>query len=293
MTPLKSLTLRKEDEAFIKDHLDYYEDLNFFIFYDNKNEASVSYVSQIEKFWDRMGIKNRITKVPYCPKAAAIKILEEIAATEAEEQDLLENENIEEEDLSRFAVLFVNPIPKKYVDDFTPYVESNANDPDFAGMWERGCFYSGDDDYLPATPRSVLKLITSAGVDLTGKKALVIGRSKAVGLPVALGLLHKNMQVTLVHSKITPEDIKKAASQSDVIVLASGVRGLVDKDSLKPGQIIIDCGYHSDGMGDLGFVPDEKMPGFYTPGVGGVGPLTVAELLVNCWLIHADTDQED
>lgn len=293
MTPLKSKTLRLEGEKWIKEHADFFNDLNFFIFLDNKNPASVSYANQISKCLAKCGCDTPFL-VPYSPATKALKILEEIDQAEAEEDEecfeQLDKEGyvVPADERTHYAVLFITPFPKSVSAKIAGRMAFNHNDPDFSGTYARGLLYSGDMDLLPATPKSVLALLQSTGVELKGKKALVVGRSKTVGLPIALGLLNQNMEVTVVHSKVAKEDIQKTAKESDVIVLAAGVRGLVAPECLHDNQIIIDCGWHEDGMGDLGFVPAENIKGFYTPGIGGVGPLTVIQILKNCYYLNSE-----
>jgi methylenetetrahydrofolate dehydrogenase (NADP+)/methenyltetrahydrofolate cyclohydrolase len=87
-----------------------------------------------------------------------------------------------------------------------------------------------------------------------------------------------------VHSKIPRETIGKLASESDIVILASGQRGLVLPEEIRSHQVIIDCGYQDDGKGDLGFVPDCAA---YTPVPGGVGPVTIACLVENALRLHS------
>ena len=158
-------------------------------------------------------------------------------------------------------------------------------DPDCSSSLRKAQIYDGDPKaFLPATARAVMTLIDSTGINLTGRRALVVGRSPSVGLPVFHALMRRDCFASLAHSKVSIEDIRYRARESDVIVMASGVRGLISLDDLRSGQIIVDCGYSSaDGMGDLGFVPPTEMPGFYTPVPGGVGPLTAISMFLNAY----------
>lgn len=160
-----------------------------------------------------------------------------------------------------------------------------CRDPDCSSSRRKARIYSGDRDaFIPATARSVMALIESTGIGLKGKSALVIGRSPSVGFPVFNALMRRDCFVSLAHSKVSAQDIGRRARESDILVLASGVRGLVGMEDIRPGQVIVDCGYSaSDGKGDLGFVPDESIPGWYTPVPGGVGPLTAVSLFLNAY----------
>jgi len=145
-----------------------------------------------------------------------------------------------------------------------------------------GKLAKGDLRYLSGTSRAVKELLDFYQIDVGSKKALVVGRSVSVGLPIALLLLKKNAYVTTVHSKTDIRDIREEAKRSDVIVLASGKRGLIRKEDLSPSSLLIDCGYQEDGGGDLGFVPEENV---YTPVPGGVGPVTVSALIENAFFL--------
>lgn len=133
------------------------------------------------------------------------------------------------------------------------------------------------------TPLGIMQLIKSTGVDLTGKHAVVVGRSNEVGKPVALMLLQKNATVTICHSKT--EDLASVTRQADVLVVAVGKKHLINGDMVKEGAIVIDVGINrnEDGKlcGDVDF--DSVLPkaGFITPVPGGVGPMTIAMLMAN------------
>jgi len=126
-------------------------------------------------------------------------------------------------------------------------------------------------------------LIKETGIELSGKKAVVIGRSNMVGKPVALLLLQENATVTICHSRT--KDLKKELIDADIIVAAVGVRNLVQKDMVKKGAIVIDVGTNrsEDGKlcGDVNFEEVLEVAGFITPVPGGVGPMTIAMLLTN------------
>lgn len=153
--------------------------------------------------------------------------------------------------------------PKKDVDMLTTY--------------SAGKLFRGDLDYLPATAQAVRILLESYGVKLDGKKALVIGRSSSVGAPIFWYLSRANATVTLAHSHSPLSEIRKIAGESDVIVLAAGVK-LLNPEDIKDGAVVIDCGYDKNGCGDL---PFEPVNADFTPVPGGVGPLTTIALIKN------------
>lgn len=155
-------------------------------------------------------------------------------------------------------------------------------DADMLTTFSRGKLIQGDSDYLPATARSAIILLKSLNIDLVGKRAVVIGRSISVGYPIFLSLVKMNLTATLIHSKTTKKDIESLVKEADVLVLATGQK-VVKKEDIKDGSIIIDCGYNSEGLGDLRFIPNNAT---YTPVPGGVGPLTIVSLVQNALLLY-------
>lgn len=143
-----------------------------------------------------------------------------------------------------------------------------------------GRVVKGNLKYLSGTSASVKNIVDYYQIPVKGKRVLIVGRSLSVGLPISQFLLQYHGLISIVHTRITKEDIKLQAKNSDIIVLAAGTRGLISEDDISPDATIIDCGYQEDGGGDLGFVPKCKA---YTPVPGGVGPLTISCLIENCF----------
>lgn len=158
--------------------------------------------------------------------------------------------------------------PSKDVDGFHPI--------------NRGRLLTGEDCLEPCTPKGIIHLIKSTGVDITGKHAVVIGRSNNVGKPAALMLLRNNATVTVAHTRTL--DLPSVASTADILVVAAGRSHLVDETFIKEGAIVIDVGISRvDGRisGDVDFEKVKERAGFITPVPGGVGPMTVATLMEN------------
>ena len=160
--------------------------------------------------------------------------------------------------------------PKKDVDGFSPY--------------NIGLLASKEDGaVVAATPKGILRLLKSTGVDLCGKHAVVIGRSNIVGRPVSLLLLNNDCTVTITHSKTV--GLAEIVRQADIVVAACGCPKMVKKDWVKPEAIIIDVGINrlEDGKlcGDVDFEEVKEVASYITPVPGGVGPMTVAMLLEN------------
>ena len=158
----------------------------------------------------------------------------------------------------------------KDVDGFHP-----AN---VAALWQkRPCTF-------PCTPKGIIKLLDKAGVTIEGKKAVVLGRSNIVGLPVSKMLLDRNATVTIAHSRT--KDLAKVASEADILVVAIGKPRFVTEDMIKPGAAVIDVGVNRDPetgklCGDVDFEACENKASFITPVPGGVGPMTRACLMEN------------
>ncbi|ERN02178.1 hypothetical protein AMTRI_Chr02g223090 [Amborella trichopoda] len=143
--------------------------------------------------------------------------------------------------------------------------------------------------FLPCTPKGCLELLSRSGVSVKNKKAVVVGRSNIVGLPVALLLLKADATVTIVHSRThNPESIIREA---DIVIAAAGQAMMIKGDWIKPGAAVIDVGTNSVDdptkksgyrlVGDVDFEQAKRVAGWLTPVPGGVGPMTVAMLLKN------------
>lgn len=146
-----------------------------------------------------------------------------------------------------------------------------------------GAIMIGDYNFLPCTPAGVMELIHSTGVDVTGKKAVVIGRSNIVGKPMAMLLLHENATVEITHSKTL--DLKSITKEADILVAAIGRAKFVTADVVKNGAIVIDVGMNRDEngklCGDVDFENVKDKCSFITPVPGGVGPMTISMLMRN------------
>lgn len=158
--------------------------------------------------------------------------------------------------------------PGKDVDGLTPL---NA-----------GLLAHGTPGLVPCTPTGVIELLRHEGVELEGAEAVVVGRSKLVGIPVARLLLMANATVTTCHSR--SRDLDAICARADVLVAAVGVPRLLGAEAIKPGAVVIDVGMNrlEDGVcGDVDFEAAAARAAAITPVPGGVGPMTIAMLLVN------------
>ncbi|WP_448594296.1 bifunctional methylenetetrahydrofolate dehydrogenase/methenyltetrahydrofolate cyclohydrolase FolD [Thermoflexus hugenholtzii] len=146
-----------------------------------------------------------------------------------------------------------------------------------------------DPCFIPCTPLGILAMLQEAGIPIAGRHAVVLGRSRIVGLPMALLLLRLDATVTLCHSR-TP-DLASLTRQADLLIAAVGRPGLVRREMVRPGAVVIDVGINRVPdpqdprgyrlVGDVAFEEVAPIAGAITPVPGGVGPMTVAMLLVN------------
>lgn len=146
-----------------------------------------------------------------------------------------------------------------------------------------GAIMIGDYNFLPCTPAGVMELIHSTGVDVAGKKAVVIGRSNIVGKPMAMLLLHENATVEITHSKT--QNLSEITSGADILVAAIGKAKFVGADMVKDGAVVIDVGMNRDEngklCGDVDFDAVKDKCSYITPVPGGVGPMTISMLMQN------------
>lgn len=146
-----------------------------------------------------------------------------------------------------------------------------------------GAIMIGDYNYLPCTPAGVMELIHSTGVDVSGKKAVVMGRSNIVGKPMAMLLLHENATVEITHSRT--QNLADITKEADILVAAIGKAKFVKSDMVKDGAVVIDVGMNRDEngklCGDVDFEDVKDKCSYITPVPGGVGPMTIAMLMKN------------
>ena len=144
-----------------------------------------------------------------------------------------------------------------------------------------GQLYLGRPTFIPATPSGILALLAEHSIPLDGARAVVVGRSDIVGKPVAHLLLQANATVTICHSHT--DDLARQTLDADVLVVATGIPGLVDPDMVKQGAAVVDVGQNRTEAGLVGDVDPgvAERAAFLTPVPGGVGPMTIASLLRN------------
>ena len=243
--------------------------------------ASVSYVTGKAKASEVVGIKNTTIRKP-------------ADISEAELLDLIRQLN---EDDTVDGILVQLPLPDHISETKVIETISKAKDVDgfhplnVAALWQK------QPCVLPCTPKGIIKMLKAAGVEIKGKRAVVIGRSNIVGLPVAKLLLDENATVTIAHSRTV--DLPSITRQAEILVVAIGRPRFVTADMVAEGAAVIDVGVNRDPAtgklcGDVDFAAIEPKASVITPVPGGVGPMTICCLMENtieCFLAKQQTEK--
>ena len=201
---------------------------------------------------------------------------------DAEEEEVLKTIDQVNKSEKIHGVLLFRPLPKHLNED--KIVNALAVEKDVDGITDlsmAGVFMGKDMGYAPCTPSACMKVLDHYGIDCTGKKAVVIGRSLVVGKPAAMMLIKKNATVTVCHTKTV--DMPSVAKEADIIIVAAGRAGVVGADYVKPGQTIIDVGINVNAegklCGDVDYAAVEPIVDAITPVPGGVGSVTTSVLV--------------
>ena len=188
-------------------------------------------------------------------------------------------------DKSINGILVQLPLPKQINTDSVINAINPDKDVDGFHAINTGRLWTNIDSLVPCTPLGCKMLLLDELKDLTGKKAIIVGRSNIVGKPMASLLISENCTVTIAHSKT--ENLKEEVKKSDIVIAAVGVPEMIKGSWIKPGATVIDVGINRIGngekklVGDVEFAEAEKIAGAITPVPGGVGPMTIACLLHN------------
>lgn len=241
------------------------------------NPASQSYVKNKIKFCEYVGYKSTLLDLEET-------ITEEYLLTKV--QELNDDPNVD-------GFIVQLPLPKHIDEVKVNMAIDHHKDVDGFHPTNFGKMAQGMESYLPATPYGILEILTRYNIDTTGMHCVVVGRSNIVGTPMSILMSRKgnpgNCTVTLTHSRT--KDIKAELLRADIIIAAIGIPGFVKEDMVKPGAIIIDVGINrvvSDAtksgyqlVGDVDFDKVKDKCSYITPVPGGVGPMTVAALMLN------------
>lgn len=224
-------------------------------------------------------VRNKVKACEECNIASFSHILS-AATTQAELLQLVNKLNY---DPNIDGILLQLPLPKHIDERVVLSAISPEKDADGFHVVNMGKLFSGEaGGNVACTPRGIIELIKSTGETISGKHAVVIGRSNIVGKPVAALLLQNNATVTVCHSKT--QGLKDITRTADILVAAVGKKHFVTAEMVKRGAIVIDVGMNRDESGlygDVDFEAVKDIAGYITPVPGGVGPMTVAMLLLN------------
>lgn len=179
-------------------------------------------------------------------------------------------------------ILVQLPVPAHIDPDHVVAAIDPVKDVDGLTPVNAGLLAHGMAGLVPCTPAGVMELLRHEGVELEGAEAVVVGRSKLVGVPVSRLLLAANATVTVCHSRT--RDLAATCARADVLIAAVGVPQLLGGDAIKPGAVVIDVGVNRTDaglVGDVDFEAAAEVAAALTPVPGGVGPMTIAMLLVN------------
>lgn len=230
--------------------------------------ASSVYVRNKKKACEYIGIESLSYELP-----------EE--TTEEELVALIEKLNA---DTKVNGILVQLPLPKQINEEKIIQTISPDKDVDGFHMQNVGALCTGGKGYVSCTPLGIITLLKRSGIEIAGKRCVVMGRSNIVGKPMAMLLLRENGTVTICHSKT--QDMKEITKQADILVVAIGKPKFVDETYVKEGAVVIDVGIHRNAenklCGDVDFDKVAPHTSAITPVPGGVGPMTIAMLMNNC-----------
>ena len=231
------------------------------------NSASEVYVRNKHKACGEVGIESEVIKMP----------------EETTQQELLDVVKGLNEDRTVDGILVQLPLPGQINEKVVLRSILPEKDVDGFHPVNVGLLSIGDDCYAPATPSGIIAMFKEYGIEIAGKHCVIIGRSNIVGKPMAALLLRHNATVTVCHSKT--QNLGELTRQADIVIVAAGHRHTLTADMVKEGAVVIDVGMNRNELGklcgDVDFDEVKEKASFITPVPGGVGPMTITELLEN------------
>ncbi|HIV37342.1 MAG TPA: bifunctional methylenetetrahydrofolate dehydrogenase/methenyltetrahydrofolate cyclohydrolase FolD [Candidatus Negativibacillus faecipullorum] len=231
------------------------------------NSASEVYVRNKHKACGEVGIESEVIKMP----------------EETTQQELLDVVKGLNEDRTVDGILVQLPLPGQINEKVVLRSILPEKDVDGFHPVNVGLLSIGDDCYAPATPSGIIAMFKEYGIEIAGKHCVIIGRSNIVGKPMAALLLRHNATVTVCHSKT--QNLGELTRQADIVIVATGHRHTLTADMVKEGAVVIDVGMNRNELGklcgDVDFEEVKEKASFITPVPGGVGPMTITELLEN------------
>ncbi|MGC5324422.1 bifunctional methylenetetrahydrofolate dehydrogenase/methenyltetrahydrofolate cyclohydrolase FolD [Brevibacillus sp. SYSU BS000544] len=231
------------------------------------NPASESYVRGKVKGCEEVGIRSELIR-----KDTSITQDELLAII----KDLNQNPNVH-------GILVQLPLPSHISEEAVIMAIDPSKDVDGFHPISVGNMVIGTDSFLPCTPHGIIELIKRTGTEISGKHAVVIGRSNIVGKPVSLLLQRENATVTMCHSRT--KNLREYTLKADILIVAVGRAHFIGADDVAPGTVVIDVGVNrietGELVGDVDFTEVRDVASFITPVPGGVGPMTITMLLAN------------
>lgn len=231
------------------------------------NSASEVYVRNKHKACGEVGIESEVIKMP----------------EETTQQELLDVVKGLNEDRTVDGILVQLPLPSQINEKVVLRSILPEKDVDGFHPVNVGLLSIGDDCYAPATPSGIIAMFKEYGIEIAGKHCVIIGRSNIVGKPMAALLLRHNATVTVCHSKT--QNLGELTRQADIVIVATGHRHTLTADMVEEGAVVIDVGMNRNELGklcgDVDFDEVKEKASFITPVPGGVGPMTITELLEN------------
>ena len=229
------------------------------------NPASQIYVRNKERSALAAGFRSKVERLP----------------EETSQEELLSLIETYNQNPDWHGILVQLPLPEHIDDEAVLLAIDPDKDVDGFHPLNMGKLWSGHPVMIPATPAGIMAMFHEYGVELEGKRAVVIGRSNIVGKPIAQLLLAKDATVTLTHSRT--HNLAKTAKRADILVVAIGRGHFVTKDFVKEGAVVIDVGMNRDEngklIGDVKFDEVSEIASLITPVPGGVGPMTITMLM--------------
>lgn len=253
------------------------------------NEFAVKYGRQItlavilvgENPASQVYVKNKIKATEY----VGMKSLSFYLPENSTEKDVIDAVRSLSEDKNVDGILVQLPLPKHLDENKILSLIPPEKDVDGFLAENVGKLMLGQQTTVACTPFGVLKMFQSENIELSGKNAVVLGRSNIVGKPMAMLLLKENCTVTICHSKTI--DLKSICKNADVLIAAIGKPKFVTADMVKKGAVVIDVGINrtENGLvGDVDYEGVKEVASYITPVPGGVGPMTIAMLLENTYI---------
>ena len=224
-------------------------------------------------------------KIKACAELGIRSYSYELAETtsQSELEDLLDK-LAKDKDVD--GILLQLPLPKHLNAESASAHIPFEKDVDGFSAQNLGLLLQNKEEVAACTPLGVMKLLEAEGIDLTGKDAVILGRSETVGKPMAMLLLNANATVTVCHSKT--KNLKELCSQADILISAVGKANFVTAEMVKDGAVVIDVGINRDEngklCGDVDFEGVKDKTSYITPVPGGVGPMTITMLMYNTYV---------